>query len=182
MEGLAALGLIGNVVQFVQFLSELISTGSDLYRSMDGAAASNIELEQIYGKLSSFSSSLIEPSNAQTDPHAFTYFAQTRQDLTHVKELNSLGKDCKALCDQLLDTVSGLRVEGVRWRHLKSFRGALKTVWESKKISNFESRIERFQRIIILHFFPILRYVDSGHLSDSCSILIDLGPVTNNPT
>jgi Fibronectin type III-like domain len=45
METLAIVGLIGNVVQFVDFSGKLIAKSTELYRSSEGALAENIDVE-----------------------------------------------------------------------------------------------------------------------------------------
>ena len=153
MEALAALALAGNVLQFVQFVSVLVSTVSEVHDSASGASERTIELENIYERLSAFTSSLqIQES---TGVSAFT---QTTENLAHIRAVSDLAKDCKGLCDQLLETIRDLKVEGGRWRRFRSFKAALKSAWESEKIDALEARLDRLQRVILFHFFPILRY------------------------
>jgi len=45
METLAAIGLVGNIVQFVDFSGKLISESVQLYQSCEGALAENIDIE-----------------------------------------------------------------------------------------------------------------------------------------
>lgn len=162
MEGLAALGLAGNVIQFIQFASGLISTGSDVYNSASGASTRNIELEKIYKRLATFTSSLQSQGTTEDsclpETRAYPPLAWATENIAHVDALNDLAKDCKELCDELLETISKLRVEGGRWRLFRSFVVALQAVWDSKKIAEMEERLDRFQTVIMLHFFPFLRY------------------------
>ncbi len=162
MEALAALGLTGNVLQFIQFVSALLSTGSEVYSSASGASESTIELEKIYERLSAFTSSLQSQGTTQVSrlsgTRGFPTFTQTTENLAHIGALNDLAKDCKELCDRLLETIRKLKVEGGRWRRFRSFMAALEAAWDSKKIADLEARLDRFQRVISFHFFPILRY------------------------
>ncbi|THC88334.1 hypothetical protein EYZ11_012223 [Aspergillus tanneri] len=54
-------GLVGYIVQFVQFTSDLISKGSELYSSASGTAETTIELEKVNERLWTFSSNLQNP-------------------------------------------------------------------------------------------------------------------------
>src|SRR5438046_1375051 len=45
METLAVIGLIGNIVQFIDFSGKLISNSSQLYKSSKGALPDNIDTE-----------------------------------------------------------------------------------------------------------------------------------------
>jgi hypothetical protein len=162
MEALSTIALAGNVLQFVQFVSVVVSTGLEMYDSASGASKRNVELESIYERLSTFTSSLQSQEAAQVScllgTRGFPAFAQTKENLAHVSAVNGLAKDCKGLCDQLLETIRKLKVEGGRWRRFSSFKAALKSVWESEKIEALEARLDRLQRVILFHFFPILRY------------------------
>jgi len=46
METLTIIGLVGNIVQFVDFSGKLISKSTEIYRSSEGALAENIDTEK----------------------------------------------------------------------------------------------------------------------------------------
>lgn len=169
MEAMAGLGLASNVVQFVQFVSELVSTSMEIADSIDGTSQRIIELDKCYTKLSALSSGLQRTSSNATSnadsclrrlTASLTSLTQESDDelQSHIRSLEDLARDCKVLCEQLLDTVRKLQLDGPRCRPLKSFLVALKTIWSSKKIQSIEERLDRFRSIISLHFFPLLRY------------------------
>ncbi|KAK3935936.1 hypothetical protein QBC46DRAFT_357843 [Diplogelasinospora grovesii] len=58
MDPLTALSVAASVIQFVQFASSLISNTSEICNSANGASADNLHLEDVYGKLESFSITL----------------------------------------------------------------------------------------------------------------------------
>jgi hypothetical protein len=171
METLAGLGLASNVVQFVHFVSELITTSVEIAGPLDGASQRTIELDNCYRRLGEFSSGLQKESMPGVENEAENSLGRLTASLTsltqeknddldsHIKSLENLAGDCKLLCDQLLDTIEKLQVDGPRHRHWKSFLVALKTAWANKKIQGIEERIARFRSIISLHFFPLLRCV-----------------------
>lgn len=161
MASIAAFSLASNVLQFVQFTSQLISTGCEIYSSANGASERNIELERVYETLGAFMSSLETQGTTRTisETQAGIFIpAQTTENLSHIRALNDLAKECAQLCHELLETIQKLKVQGGRWRPFKSFKAALEASWDSKKVANLEARLDRFQRVTLFHFFPILRY------------------------
>jgi hypothetical protein len=168
MEALAALGLASNVLQCIDFVSRLISEGSEIYTSLSGASQKTIELEKIYQNLSDVSSKLQSEESVLPLGDMSSFRSSFTQQLgsselaklkskAHVKAINELTTDCQHLCDQLLDTIRKLQVRTGSHHTFKSFKAALKTVWSSKKIDDLQNRIDRFYGVISLHFFPILR-------------------------
>lgn len=169
MEALSALGLAGNVVQFVDFVSQLISTGSEIAGSVQGTTERTLEFEKVYDSLNSFSSRLHVTGNHASNNKDTEGLRGLLADLTepsqrvelqsHIRSLEELAADCSVLCQQLLEMVRKFRVKGSCGRSFKSFLAALKMAWSSKKIQGLEERLNRYRRMISLHFFPLLRYV-----------------------
>jgi hypothetical protein len=55
---LAVLGLASNVLQFVDFVLKLNSTGTEVAGSLNGASERILEIEKVYSSLDNFSSKL----------------------------------------------------------------------------------------------------------------------------
>ncbi|KAM0417322.1 hypothetical protein ACHAPT_012703 [Fusarium lateritium] len=169
MEALAAIGLAGNIVQFVQFASGLVSTTIEIHDSVEGTSQRSIELEKIYSNLSALSSGLRgEKSKGASNGAALRNLAFGRHDLTlevslqsHIRSVEDLAVDCNALCEELLDIVRNLRVPASRYGPFKSFLAALKTALSSKKIQALEERLDRFRSMILLNLFPFLSHQQS---------------------
>lgn len=161
MEPLSALGLAAGVVQFVQFAGTLVSLGSTIHRSTDGKHEWSRELERIYGRLDQFSSRLQHcPGGQVLKPQGGGgWLAEPEPPAeVDVRALGDLAKECHDLCRQLLDTVGKLRVQpGSSHRALKTFRAVLRTVWDRQKIADLETRLDRIQKVLSLHFYPVLR-------------------------
>ncbi|KAF7526378.1 hypothetical protein G7054_g10781 [Neopestalotiopsis clavispora] len=157
METLAAIGLASNILQFAEFAHKLLSTGNELYESASGTSSKTLELEKIYGSLSNFSLNL-EKSNAAQDFANLLTPRDTEEYLPELHDftLRSLARDCKSVCDELLQLLNRLKVSDGRWRAYKSFKVAIMTLHESKRIAGMEERIARFQQTIASHFLPIL--------------------------
>ncbi|KAK4152929.1 hypothetical protein C8A00DRAFT_34326 [Chaetomidium leptoderma] len=156
MEALAAISLMGNVLQFAQFVSGLIATSGQLYMSADGVSDVTADMERIHRRLLNFSAMLQnQVATAQVVPELPTTIG-----LTHINAVNDLANDlareCKALCDQLLETTGKLRVGRKGNRRLNSFVTAFKTVWNRDRIESLYVRLDRFQSIVSMQFLPVL--------------------------
>ena len=160
---MGAIGLTGNVLQFVQYAIQIISSTNQIYQSAKGSSQRNDELEKIYGRLEDFTTSLQAPNPTQNTPlqpsRGLVPPSQSSESIVHINALNELAKDCRGVCDQLLTKVRKIKIEDGRWRRCRSLRAALESAWDSKSIADLEARLEKFQTVILLHFFPILRYV-----------------------
>ena len=161
MEALTALGLAANIVEFIQFASDLIAKTSEVYNSASNATATTVDLEKVYGRLSTFSLNLqgadTTDVGALLSSQAIPY-RQSLEDRAHIAALADLGKECKVTCDQLLEITGDLRAKDGRWRRFWSFKAALETVWNNKKITRLQDRLDKYQGLLLLHFFPVLGY------------------------
>lgn len=168
MDPLTALGLAGNVVQFVDFALDLISTGAEIADSARGATERTLELEKVYNTLKTFTSKLGPKGSDLTLAADISEGNEPLSGLAgggkaikaHATALEEIAVDCKTLCDQLLNMVKGLRVkEGTSNPRIRSLGIALKTAFAGKKVNELEERLKRFQALIALHFFPLLKFV-----------------------
>ncbi|KAF8862787.1 hypothetical protein BDZ45DRAFT_183438 [Acephala macrosclerotiorum] len=130
LDPFSALGLASNIVQFVDFASELVSGSVELYRSADGTSKRNVELASITSDLKSISSSL---KSADHDEG----------------QIPALSKQCKTLADQLLGMLQDLAVKG-RHRRWNTFQQALRGMLKDKEIRDIEGRLSQFRSQLIL--------------------------------
>ncbi|KAK0645399.1 hypothetical protein B0T16DRAFT_411116 [Cercophora newfieldiana] len=141
METLAALGLAGNVVQFVQFASQLMKNASELRKSSTGCTADVLELEALYEQLRDLSANL---SSGQGDAAAYL----SRPSAAPFRNLLRI---CREDCDKLLAIVGQLRLpQQSSSKTWKSFRSALLTYWKKDEINELGRRLERIQAAITL--------------------------------
>ncbi|KAI9647790.1 hypothetical protein NHQ30_004178 [Ciborinia camelliae] len=169
MEALVALGVAGNVVQFVDFLRKLLSEGSEIAGSIDGATEQITELEDIYDRLNTFNSTLHRGGifSNHTSGSSWGHIALLDKSYDasrganiqpHIKALEELATNCNVLCGKMLEIVRSLRFKSSSGHPFKSFIAALKTAWSSKKIKVLEESLDRYQKMISLHFLPLLVY------------------------
>ena len=166
LDPFSALGLAGNVVQFVDFGTKLFAGAAELYRSVDGTLQVNAQLEAITQDLSSMSAEL---------GNASFYGAQPIS--ADVKHLMDLVLSCKGLADELLLVLTRLKVSNghKKW---KSISQAFASAWKGKEIEAYVGKLDKFRSQMTAHLVAILRLMFPQNYLIRCSELISL--VTNN--
>ena len=157
MEPLSALGVAGNLIQFVQFAYNLSKGTARIYHSADGISGEASYLDKLYSKLYALSCN-IEFDQKQRDSKADSSRPISKYSTT----LSSMASDCKDVCKQLLESIDEVRVKaGKRSRRWQSFRKALLEAWQADKVNELEKRIERLQSSMIASLCSISGYVGS---------------------
>ena len=146
MDPITALGAAASILQFVQFAGSLITTGSEIFQSAQGATAENLVIEDVYGKLKTLSEKLSDQQLAAT--------ILKDED----KVIAELSAQCKRDCNELLRVVSNLTVDGKKNRLWKSVKASLRSVWDASKIDEMEKRLGRTQGILLLHISTAMKY------------------------
>ena len=128
MDPVAALGLAGNIVQFVDFSCKVLQDTKNLYRSTTGASAENDILEVICHDLIDLDNALTAPSAPGAIPDS----------------VRSLASTCKEVAAELLGILDKIRVREPRQKW-KSFVQALRSVWKKEQIEELLKRMERLR-------------------------------------
>ena len=154
LDPFSALGLAGNVVQFVDFGTKLFSEAAELYHSVDGTLQVNAQLEAITEDLSILSAELGSASFYEAQPLS-----------ADVKNLMNLALSCEELADELLLVLTKLKVSSdhKKW---KCLRQAFASAWKGKKIKAYMAKLDRFRSQMTVHLVAILRSV----FSQSCPV------------
>ena len=144
LDPLTAIGLCGNIVQFVDFCSKVVSKAHRIYRSADGSLTENLDAETISRDLLYLTAKVeagLRPSPTQED--------QALQDLCD---------GCNDVAQELLIVLGKLKSErkSGKWR---SFKQALKYVWSKDRINTLQTRLAMFREELDLHILVDLRYV-----------------------
>ena len=134
VDPIAALGVVGNVLQFVQFASEVISEGKRIYRSGDGTATDNHDLEIVTSDLV-----LLQSKIAKSTEGSLSNGAPSEE-----VALRKICEVANELATKLLQKLNSVKAEG-RHRRWDSFRQALKTVWCQKDIDRMAERLLKVQ-------------------------------------
>jgi hypothetical protein len=147
IEGLAAIGLAGNIVQFISFSFALVSKSTEIRQSASGLSNEIVDFNIISEDIRTFSRGLL--SNAASS-----------------KRLSDIAKHCDTVAEELLEAISQLRdkqqVSGsgkgpTRWQ---SFRKALKCVWEKGHIDELKARLELLRDQVTMHLVSDTRLVE----------------------
>jgi hypothetical protein len=144
METLTIIGLIGNIIQFVDFSEKLVSKSIELYHSYDGALAENIDIETATKNLLILNDKL-------------------KNDVTIVadEQLQRLRLSCQNAGNELLVTLNKVKVKD-RQQTWESVRKALRSIWSKEKIKGLEQRLTKFKEELNFHIVTSLRYVKSS--------------------
>jgi hypothetical protein len=139
MEALAAVGLVGNILQLLDFSLKIVSKSQKLYRSGKAAVPENVDSEAISQHLLSLHNKVA-----------------ARAQGTNNSELCNLCSLCSEVTTELLEAFERIKVKGktTRW---KSVRAALKAVWTKDDIQILEQRLNKLRKVITEHTVHELR-------------------------
>ena len=130
--------LVGNLLQFVDMTTKVISKSTQLYRSTNGKLVENLDMEKVAHDLKVLTKKLHQSSNPE-DPI-----------------LNELCLSCIAVSEQFSEALAELQIKGKQSRS-KTLRKALKTIWGADRIQSLNSRLQGFREQLILHLSVDIR-------------------------
>ncbi|KAK5656686.1 hypothetical protein OQA88_4232 [Cercophora sp. LCS_1] len=108
MESLAALGVAAALAQFISFTSAIVSTTGEIYTSAQGAASEDQDLESIHTTLASMAAEMEKTVLAIRSTNTELGAAPG----SHTRTVLELPKECKEDCNQLLDVLHSLKMNG----------------------------------------------------------------------
>lgn len=142
MEALAAVGLAGNILQFLNFTGDAISKSRQIHDSVNGTLKEHEDLETVTTDLKDLSVRL-QASSGPVD-----------------SVLEQLCTRCREIADELLKALESFCVKG-KYTRSQSLRKALKVLWGKEKLKVLEERLAIFRQELILHITVELRYTCS---------------------
>jgi hypothetical protein len=135
-ETLAAIGLAGNIIQFISFSSALVSKSREIHKAASGLSTELVDLNLVSADIQQFSAKLL--ANAQSSP-----------------QLCDIALSCKAVATELEQAISAIQKQNhashqgpKRWR---SFRKALKCIWKKEHIEGLKVRLESLRDQMSMH-------------------------------
>lgn len=156
MDPLTALGLASNVVQFVSFASELISTSLEIHGSLSGCPDDVSTLDTVYGRLGDLSAGLQSCSESRLSGSM-----ELRRSVLAIRDLS---RTCQMDCGKLMKIVekikTGAGLKGPKF--WQSFRTAVRTALEKDEIGRLEVQLSRTQATLTLHICAIERWASSS--------------------
>ncbi|KAH7073225.1 hypothetical protein FB567DRAFT_633084 [Paraphoma chrysanthemicola] len=138
MESLAAIGLAGNIIQFISFSSVLISKSRDIHQSASGVSSDIVDLRLVARDIKTFSDKVVS-------------HGQPRNQYSNIADR------CSLVANELLDAIS--EVQNKRNPHTgqrpptkwHSFRKALKYVWKKEHIEELRQRLQTLRDQMTMH-------------------------------
>jgi hypothetical protein len=144
LDPFTALGLAGNIVQFVDFGSRLFHVTREISGSVSGNTSDNEELSHIANHLQGLCDHLVAPPLRIGPQTGHPYPADTA--------LLGLARNCKATGDELLKALRSLQVKlngtNRKWNNV---RAALLTIWRKGEIDAMCKRLESYKSSLALH-------------------------------
>jgi hypothetical protein len=135
IDPLTALGLAGNIVQFIDFTLTLVSGTRKIRDSVAGTGSHADQLQVIADQLRHRKSDLAE-------------FSARSSASSHVdSELARVATDSETLADELISVVSTIKAKkpGKVW---DSFKAALKEIWKEDQIQHILQRVIALQTVL----------------------------------
>lgn len=131
MDPFLALGVAGNIVQFIGFVTKIIHAAADIRGSAAGAAEDDSDIITSTTRLESFLARLeiSKPASRLDDEEV---------------ELNILASECKRMSEDLLNLVKGLESSDPTSK-TQSLGAALKSAWKKPEKDRMERRLEEVQ-------------------------------------
>jgi hypothetical protein len=134
MDPLAALSIAGNIVQFVEYGSKLLSQSLELYRSSQGSLAADHELHLVTSDLRALVLKL-RTDGSSPRPSRFQPDAEDTSS-----DFRKVCNEAIALAEEILSRLDGLKVTG-KYRAWTSFKQAIKAAWSQKEKDNLTKRL-----------------------------------------
>ena len=133
MDPLTAIGLAGNLLQFIEFAAKIISKGNRIRQSADGLLEEYHDLEIVTSDL------LVLQAKIKPVPDAANNF---HSDEDH--EMHNLLDASNELASKLLTRLNMAKAQG-RYRSWKSLRQALKSVTSKDEVEYMARRLNTFR-------------------------------------
>ncbi|KAF4897842.1 hypothetical protein CGCF415_v011006 [Colletotrichum fructicola] len=127
MNPLTALGLVANIVPFIEIAANVLRTAKEIHDSESGGLEDNVNLEKYATQPNQHYSNLLAPDSADL--------------VGEDKELCALAAECRKLAQDLLDVLERIKPtdRSSKWQSLRS---AVKNMWRSKDKEILEKRLE----------------------------------------
>jgi hypothetical protein len=133
MDPLTAIGLAGNLLQFIELATKIISKGNRIRQSADGLLEEYHDLEIVTRDL------LVLQAKLKPVPDAADNFHSDED-----REMNDLLDASNELASKLLTRLNMAKAQG-RYRGWKSLRQALKSVTSKDEVEDMARRLSTFR-------------------------------------
>jgi hypothetical protein len=142
LEALAAVGLAGNIVQFIDFGGNLLAEARQIQRSSAGVSEKNVELETVATRLRHIAAGL--SSTTSLPGTGISY------------QLKQLADEAVSIIDELLTAIEDVKMKGTGGG-LKSFAHVLQHVGKNKRIEKLRAKLAGMQGQLNTHLYALMR-------------------------
>ena len=145
LDPFSALGLAGNIAQFIQFGSDVFSKSREIAKATSGASLENEELGSAVQRLQKICLGL---QRSQSQRPGVT---PTSSD---ADSLQVLAESCRTAGEEILCSLRKFTVQdsNKKWQ---SFQKALKTVWKKSEIQAMEKRLASYRDQLMSHLLAL---------------------------
>ena len=146
-----AIGLAGNVAQFIEYALKIVSKGKEAYKNVDGVTHENSDFERVADELrvssKKLSSSLADRNVQPKDP------AAKNEDAG----LIAIAQSCEKIAGSLINLLDTFKVEPGKFRRLRSLGQAVKAAWKKDEVEQLEATLRSYQRQLDTRIIVSLR-------------------------
>jgi hypothetical protein len=133
MDPLTALSLAGNIIQFVDFGTRLLSTTKELYRSSVGSLAIDDELKLVTTEISILIAKLKQSSVFQEDGSS---------------SFHKICDEAVGVATEIVTKLEGLRLGEGKFRLWQSLQRAVKEIWSEKELNGLVDRLDKLRQAL----------------------------------
>lgn len=145
----SAIGLAGNILQFVGFTKDVLTRSLEVYGSTDGATVHNTELESV---------ALSARRLTQKLKSRMAMLLPDRESEDESTELTCLSQAVKQAADELLEKLETLKTSSKK-QAWGSIRQALRSVMKESELKKLEERLDRYRKQLDTALLACLRKV-----------------------
>lgn len=154
MDPLTALSVAGNIIQFVDFGTKLLSQATELYKSSVGTLRINDELELVTTDLRDLVTKLklsYYPEGKSEDSEG---------DVSQWTSFSRLCDEAAALAEELIERLVKLKVKGGKNRIWRSVKQAVEAAWSEKELASMKKRLLSFREALETRILFSIRFVN----------------------
>ena len=160
MEAIVAIGVAGNVLQFLDFASKLCSTSLEIYTTVGGVSSSNAQTEAL---LKDFIESIDEVTTNLAQYRNVLSDTSKQAFIPSQDQMSTIIADCRGVADELMARFDKLKASGTpgRW---KSFAMGVKCMWKKKDLEELQSKLQQHRKELEWRMLISLRSILSQAL------------------
>jgi hypothetical protein len=134
MDALSALAIAASAAQFLEFGTSLVAGTVERYRSADGAAQSNLDIEALAGRIKELVNGL-DPYHIYDGSSGISHYG---------RQLKAIVKECRDVADQLVLILDGLKSHG-KHKLIGSLLTSAKELRKGSQIQTLQRRLLSLQ-------------------------------------